>query len=172
MARVRPRGLRDTLFYNYHWHPFRDTAFKACWNSYLSYRKNHSHKRSRYGCACCKCGSNRSCLKEQHITRRSSRRQSAMRPASAELGVRLTMKHSGNTISVTVEYKLAEYKRMVFDVMPLHLAALQKPPNRYLPWNLPIINKAFAAVFIPIIFKIKVAKVGICKFTFGEDGFS
>lgn len=82
------------------------------------------------------------------------------------------MKHSGNTISVTVEYQLAEYKRMVFDVMPSHLTALKKPPNRYLPWNWPIIDKAFAAVFIPIIFKIKVAKVGICKFTFGEDGFS
>ncbi|RUO25560.1 hypothetical protein CWE09_02160 [Aliidiomarina minuta] len=82
------------------------------------------------------------------------------------------MKHSGDTISVTVEYQLAEYKRMVCDFMPLHLASMQKPPNRYLPWNWPIIERAFSAVFIPIMFKIKVATVGTCKFTFSEVGLT
>lgn len=82
------------------------------------------------------------------------------------------MKHSGDTISVTVEYQLAEYKRMVCDFMPLHLAAIQKPPNRYLPWNWPIIERAFSAVFIPIMFKIKVAKVGTCNFTFSGVGLT
>lgn len=82
------------------------------------------------------------------------------------------MTHSGDMISVTVEYQLAEYKRMVCDFMPLHLAAMQKTPNRYLPWNWPIIERAFSAVFIPIMFKIKVAKVGTCKFTFSEEGLT
>jgi len=70
------------------------------------------------------------------------------------------MEHSGEKVSVTVEYQLGEYKRMVWDFMPLHLAGRDKPPNRYLPWNWPIVERALLAVFIPIMFKIKIRKVG------------
>jgi hypothetical protein len=82
------------------------------------------------------------------------------------------MEHSGDTISVTVEYELSEYKRMVWDFMPLHLAAREKPPNRYLPWNWPIVERVLLAAFIPLMFKIKTRKVGVCKFTFSEAGLT
>jgi len=70
------------------------------------------------------------------------------------------MEHSGEKVSVTVEYQLGEYKRMVWDFIPLHLEGRDKPPNRYLPWNWPIVERALLAVFIPIMFKIKIRKVG------------
>jgi len=82
------------------------------------------------------------------------------------------MNHSGDIVSVTVEYQLAEYKQMVWDFMPLHLATRDKRPNPYLPWNWPLVERAFLAVFIPVMFKIKTGKVGPCKFTFSEAGLT
>jgi hypothetical protein len=82
------------------------------------------------------------------------------------------MEHSGDTFSVTVQYQLAEHKQMVLDYLPLHLSARNRPPNPYLPWNWPILERAILAVFIPIMFKIKTAKVGICRFTFSKVGLT
>jgi hypothetical protein len=81
------------------------------------------------------------------------------------------MEHSGDMIKVTVDYQLDEYKRMMCDFMPLHLAAMEKPPNRYLPWNWPFVDRALVAVLLPIAFKIKTRIIGSCKFTFSETGF-
>lgn len=82
------------------------------------------------------------------------------------------MDHANETLTVTVDYTLAEYKQIVREFTPIHLDA--KHPNRkpYLPWNWAISEKAILAVLVPLIFWWKKSKVGVCEFTFSEEGLT
>ena len=80
------------------------------------------------------------------------------------------MNHLGATVEVAVEYQLAEYKRVLRDFIPMHLAEVGEKPNRLLPWNWPPVEAMFFSIFVPVVFLVKKAKVGRCVFTFSEAG--
>ena len=82
------------------------------------------------------------------------------------------MENNKESLEVSVEYNLAEYKAFIRDFTPAYLE--EKHPNRnpYYPWNWPVTEKLLMAVLVPLIFKWKVSKVGTCEFIFREDGFS
>lgn len=80
------------------------------------------------------------------------------------------MKHTNKTVTVTVEYGLAEYKQIVRELAPIYLEANHANRNPYFPWNWTIVEKAMLAMLVPLIFKWKKAKVGECEFTFSEKG--
>jgi len=82
------------------------------------------------------------------------------------------MEHIGATVKVAVEYQLEEYKQVLRDFIPLHYAAKGQQPNRYLPWNWHITEKVLFAMFIPLVFWLKKARVGTCEFTFSQAWIS
>lgn len=82
------------------------------------------------------------------------------------------MNHIGATVEVVAEYQLAEYKRVLRDFIPIHLAEVGEKPNRLLPWNWPLVEGALFSIFVTVAFLTKKAKVGRCVFTFSEAGLS
>lgn len=82
------------------------------------------------------------------------------------------MKHTEEAITVTVDYGLAEYKQIVSDFAPIYLDAKHPHRNPYFPWNWAISEKAMFAVLVPLIFRWKKAKVGLCEFTFNKQGLT
>jgi hypothetical protein len=82
------------------------------------------------------------------------------------------MKHQGQTLNVKVDLHLDEYKQIARDFIPVHYAQKDRSPNPYYPWNWPIVEKALFAVFVPLLFRWKKSKVGVCKFTFSEVGLT
>jgi hypothetical protein len=75
-------------------------------------------------------------------------------------------------LEVEVDYQLAEYKRVLRDYIPVHMAAEGETVNRRLPWNWPILEAPLFAVFVTVAFLIKKAKLGNSVFTFTAEGFS
>ena len=82
------------------------------------------------------------------------------------------MNHFGATVEVAVDYQLGEYKRVLRDFIPMHLAETGEKPNRLLPWNWPVVEAAFLSIVVPLVFLVKKARVGPCVFTFIEAGLT
>ena len=82
------------------------------------------------------------------------------------------MENIEETLTVTVDYGLAEYKQIVRDFTPIHLEAKHPHRNPYFPWNWAISEKLMFAVLLPLIFRWKKSKVGVCEFTFSKEGLT
>lgn len=82
------------------------------------------------------------------------------------------MGHSGERFTVTVDYGLEEYKQIVQDFLPQYLESRHENRNRYWPWNWPVTEKAMMFILVPLIFKWKKSKVGVCEFTFSKSGLT
>ena len=82
------------------------------------------------------------------------------------------MKQTGEAVEVAVEYRLGEYKRVLRDFIPLALERDGKKTNRLFPWNWPILEDTMFNLFVPLVFWFKKSRIGNCKFTFSEAGFT
>jgi|GEM_PF-992206 len=75
-------------------------------------------------------------------------------------------------VDVIVEYRLAEYKQVLRDFIPVYLRTTKKQPNRLLPWNWPVMERLMFAIVVPVIFALKKRRIGTCAFTFTETGLA
>lgn len=82
------------------------------------------------------------------------------------------MGYDTEALTVTVDYSLAEYKQIVREFTPIHLQAKHPDRNPYFPWNWAIFERAILAMLVPLIFRWKKSKVGVCEFTFTEEGLT
>ncbi|WP_143703954.1 MULTISPECIES: YcxB family protein [Luteimonas] len=82
------------------------------------------------------------------------------------------MEHTAPKIDVAVRYQLREYKQVLRESIALRHTLPVTPPNRWWPWNWPVSQIAIFDVFVPVVFRWKMARVGDCAFTFSASGLS
>ncbi|MFY7939786.1 MAG: hypothetical protein ACOVOX_02660 [Burkholderiaceae bacterium] len=75
-------------------------------------------------------------------------------------------------VEVVVDYRLAEYKRVLSEFVAAQAAASNELPNRLLPWNWPFVDALFLSAVVPLVFWHKKWRLGECRFSFSEIGFS
>jgi len=82
------------------------------------------------------------------------------------------MDHQGEILNLSVDLRLDEYKQIARDFIPVYYARNGYSRSRYIPWNWPIVENAFFALLVPLVFRWKKSKVGVCDFTFSRVGLT